>query len=140
MNVWVGGQTVGGTRLPLCEGYELTLEADDGGVGGSALDLYKSNSYFDDLAWAAAWLYRASRKPPHPATHALRGVEVAPTRLTWVGCGNSRPCNPSTSVSHNWGVCCVQSQLRHVSRSAGHVCCSGISFCCFATPRSYQYH
>lgn len=55
-------QSIGGTRLPLCGSYEDTLAADDGGIGGSAIDQYISHSYYDDLAWAAAWLYRASRE------------------------------------------------------------------------------
>ncbi len=57
-------QSIGGGRLPLCQGFDSTLEADDGAVGGSAMGLYVSTSYFDDLAWAAAWLYRASRESP----------------------------------------------------------------------------
>ncbi len=48
-------------RLPLCGPLGDTLTADDGGIGGSAIDLYMSSSFYDDLAWAAAWLYRASR-------------------------------------------------------------------------------
>ena len=53
-------QSIGGGRLPLCGSYERVLAADDGGIGGSAIDQYLSHSYYDDLAWAAAWLYRAS--------------------------------------------------------------------------------
>lgn len=57
-------QNSGGIRLPLCGDLEEVLEADNGVVGGSAIELYKSNSYLDDLSWAAAWLYKASRAPP----------------------------------------------------------------------------
>ena len=60
----VSAQTVGGARLPLCGSLDETLTADDGSVGGSAIDLFASDSFYDDLSWAAAWLYRAFRAFP----------------------------------------------------------------------------
>lgn len=64
-------QSIGGGRLPLCGSYERVLAADDGGIGGSAIDQYLSHSYYDDLAWAAAWLYRASSTHLAAANHVL---------------------------------------------------------------------
>ncbi len=62
---------MGGARLPLCGPLGDVLTADDGGVGGSAIDLYTSTSYYDDLAWAAAWLYRATSTGPDPCPRSL---------------------------------------------------------------------
>lgn len=45
--------------VPLCPSLEVYLN-------GSAIALYKSDSYYDDLLWAAAWMYKASGELPHP--------------------------------------------------------------------------
>ena len=43
--------------LPLCEPLSVALH-------GSAIQLYDSASYYDDLLWAAAWMYRATGVQP----------------------------------------------------------------------------
>ena len=41
------------TSIPLCPPLSVAL-------GGSAVELYDSDSFYDDLLWAAAWMYKAT--------------------------------------------------------------------------------
>ena len=41
------------SSIPLCPSLEVAL-------GGSAIELYSSDSFYDDLFWAAAWMYKAT--------------------------------------------------------------------------------
>ena len=41
------------TSIPLCPPLSVAL-------GGSAVELYTSDSFYDDLLWAAAWMYKAT--------------------------------------------------------------------------------
>ena len=59
---------------------------------GAALVFYNSTSYRDDLLWAAAWMYRATREQAYltDATHFyaqhLEQVGSAPAWLCIQGC------------------------------------------------------
>lgn len=41
------------TVLPNCQPFDVQTK-------GSALNLYNSTTYYDDLLWAAAWMYKAT--------------------------------------------------------------------------------
>ena len=55
------------TSIPLCPPLSVAL-------GGSAIELYDSNSFYDDLLWAAAWMYKATGAQT-PAAQLAQGIE-----------------------------------------------------------------
>ena len=52
--------------IPLCPPLSIALN-------GSAIELYKSDSYYDDLLWAAGWMYKASGALLFPCLCAFPG-------------------------------------------------------------------
>ena len=51
-------------------------------ANGSALVYFNSTSYYDDMLWAASWLYLATGAPC-PAEHCLPGTWIS--RMAWLG-------------------------------------------------------
>ena len=69
------------TSIPLCPSLSVAL-------GGSAIELYQSDSFYDDLFWAAAWMYRATGATSRPPKARLLVVTLPLGRtltLPWPG-------------------------------------------------------